>query len=324
MRVAVVGAGIAGLAAARELTQSGSEVVIFEKSGRVGGRIRIESVDQFVFDMGATSVAPRGRAIENVLLNELSQEGLVKIAKPIWTMAYGRVSPGEASHVNIERYCFEAGMDELPKRLTVGLDVRLNCDAGTIHADGDRWIVAEEVFDAVILSMSVTEAQQFIHRSQLNRYVPNARYRACLSVGLGYAFADPEVNYHALVEPEQRSPVIWFSFESVKCSGRAPEGQCAIVAQFGPQYSADHFEDSESEIAHEAYVSLARILGDKYLTPSTYKITRWRYSQPESIVNFESANPAGSKLLLAGDGLLGARVELAYETGVMAARRLLG
>jgi len=53
MTTAIVGAGIAGLAAAREITQAGGEAVVFEADDRVGGRIQTIRHDGFQFDVGA-------------------------------------------------------------------------------------------------------------------------------------------------------------------------------------------------------------------------------------------------------------------------------
>ena len=52
MAVVVVGAGLAGLAAARHLTRHGVEVTILEASDGVGGRVRTDLVDGFRFDRG--------------------------------------------------------------------------------------------------------------------------------------------------------------------------------------------------------------------------------------------------------------------------------
>jgi protoporphyrinogen oxidase len=48
-----VGAGIAGLGAARRIQQAGGTPVVFEAADRVGGRIRTIRRDGFVFDVGA-------------------------------------------------------------------------------------------------------------------------------------------------------------------------------------------------------------------------------------------------------------------------------
>ncbi|MDP3712727.1 MAG: protoporphyrinogen oxidase [Mycobacteriales bacterium] len=51
--VAVVGGGMAGLAAAAELTAAGARVIVLEASGRVGGKLRSSEVGGLVVDEGA-------------------------------------------------------------------------------------------------------------------------------------------------------------------------------------------------------------------------------------------------------------------------------
>ena len=50
--VAVVGAGLAGLAAARTLAGAGRSIVVLEASDGVGGRVRSDIVDGFILDRG--------------------------------------------------------------------------------------------------------------------------------------------------------------------------------------------------------------------------------------------------------------------------------
>ena len=56
-RVAVVGAGIAGLTAAYELQTRGVEVEVFEREPTPGGRMRSESLDGYVIERGAQFIA---------------------------------------------------------------------------------------------------------------------------------------------------------------------------------------------------------------------------------------------------------------------------
>lgn len=59
MRVAVVGGGMAGLAAAHELAAGGAEVVLLEGSDRLGGKLRLGEVGGMTLDLGAESVLAR-------------------------------------------------------------------------------------------------------------------------------------------------------------------------------------------------------------------------------------------------------------------------
>ncbi len=61
--VVVVGAGFAGLAAARELTRQGHDVLVFEGRDRVGGRSFTGSVAGLPVDMGGTFVGPTQDAV---------------------------------------------------------------------------------------------------------------------------------------------------------------------------------------------------------------------------------------------------------------------
>lgn len=61
--VVVVGAGFAGLAAARELTRQGHDVLVFEGRDRVGGRSYTGSVAGSPADMGGSFVGPTQDAV---------------------------------------------------------------------------------------------------------------------------------------------------------------------------------------------------------------------------------------------------------------------
>ena len=57
--VAIIGAGMAGLAAARALTQAGHTVTLFEKSRGVGGRVATRRIGDCIVDHGAQNIKPQ-------------------------------------------------------------------------------------------------------------------------------------------------------------------------------------------------------------------------------------------------------------------------
>ncbi|XP_050424955.1 lysine-specific histone demethylase 1A [Adelges cooleyi] len=73
-RVVVIGAGIAGLAAAQQMQQFGMEVVVLEARDRVGGRIATFRKNTYVADLGAMVVTGLGGNPVTVLSKQINME----------------------------------------------------------------------------------------------------------------------------------------------------------------------------------------------------------------------------------------------------------
>jgi predicted NAD/FAD-dependent oxidoreductase len=324
MRVGVVGAGISGLGAARTLAAGGHEVVIFEALPHVGGRIHTVATGGFVFDSGATSISPRGRALEKAMMEEISNEGLHRIERPIFVHNSLRVSAGDPAKNKIERYCYVEGNHVLPERLASGLEIRYMTLVEALEKSAGGYKIAGEEFDAAVLAVPAPEAMPLLESVGNNRPFGNAVYRPCLTLMLGYALPPPDVKYHALLDPDSGHPLVWLSIESLKSPGRAPDGKTALLAQMGPQFSKLYFDADERAIFDTVADIVVRLFGKNWdVAPEVAAIKRWRYSQPEMTAMFENVNRAGQRLLVAGDGVSGGRTEYAYDAGVKAARLLM-
>jgi len=66
MRIAVVGGGITGLAAARAVAESGTEVTLFEASNQMGGKIRTEILDGVIVEHAPDSFLARDPMTANL------------------------------------------------------------------------------------------------------------------------------------------------------------------------------------------------------------------------------------------------------------------
>ncbi len=321
MKVAIIGAGMAGLAAARTLKQSGIESVVFEKSRGVGGRVATRRQDGFIWDTGATSITPRGKHIEDLMLNQLDTSELVEVKLPIYTHTGLRVSPGDPRRTT-PRYTYQSGNTVLPKLLAKELDVRLDTQIDNIQADGAGFRILDERYDGLVLTPPIPQTATLLWSLGESRPIGGAKYRACITVLLGYAVALPDTHYHSLLDPDQRHPLTWLCLESVKSPGRAPEGGSALCAQLSREFTQTYYEAPDAQLVETVSGYVARIYGAGFSTPTASNVMRWKYSQPETLANFESVNPPGSRLVIASDGLLGGHVEDAYEVGVRAAKVL--
>ena len=322
MRVGIVGAGISGIAAARTLRASGAEVVLFEKSRGVGGRCATRRVGGYTFDHGATSIAPRGKSLERVMLEELPTEDLVRVTQSIYTHSALRVAPGSSGRGSAPRYVYRQGISQLAKLLAKDLDVRLQHQIDSLTPEGKEWIIGEERFQALILTAPVPQTTLLLWQLNEKRPTANVSYRSCISILLGYS-KPLETPYHALIDVEQRHPLGWMSIESVKSPDRAPEGHSAFVMQLSASFSLEHYMDEDPILVDTAVSFVSRLYGEDWNEPEVKQVQRWKYSQPEGFADIATVNRLGDSLVIAGDGFMGPRIEDAYESGLAAARLIL-
>lgn len=66
-KIAVVGAGVTGLAAAHALVAAGQDVVVFERSGFLGGRTRSERMNGFLIEQGPNCIVGPAPAAEGLI-----------------------------------------------------------------------------------------------------------------------------------------------------------------------------------------------------------------------------------------------------------------
>lgn len=321
MRVGVVGAGVAGLSAARALKAGGAEVVVFEAARRLGGRCSTDQIGEYAFDPGATSIVPRGLDVERVILHELDTTDLVEVALPVYTHDGRRVFFGTGVPPT-PRYCYRQGIQRFAELLAEGLDVRFDCRVLHIEQTDGQYDVLGEKFDALVLALYVEDAIALAKSGGTDTHANNTRYRCCLSVLLGFE-TEFDAPFHAVVAEESMHPMHWLSIESLKVPGRAPAGCTALVVQMGPKYSKWNFGARTHNIVSDALVDVERVLGPGFESPVVSEVVRFERSQPDSVSRFESVNASRSRIVIAGDGVEGGRVEHAFSTGQKAAKLLL-
>lgn len=263
-------------------------------------------------------------------MNELDTSDLVRVERPIYVLRGLRIEPGGRDMP--DRFVYRSGINQLGKLLGAELDIRFEHTVERFekHHPGYRIHFATpsglgdtNLFDGIVISIPAPQAHAILSASGESRSIEFVHYRSCLSVLMGFSELLETPPYHALIEPEQTHPLTWLSIESVKSPDRAPVGHTAMVAQLSPAYSRLHYESSDQIIISATLQYLTRLYGERFAKAEVTDVKRWRYSLPENIAMFGSVNPVGAKVVLAGDGLLGGRVEYAYETGILAADRML-
>jgi len=115
--VLIVGAGVAGLAAAMELTANGLKVCLIEARDRIGGRIYTfrEELDSIPLELGAEFV--HGKAPETFSIADALGLPLVDVTASHWSVVDGRLIRSEESWSELDSIMKRLKEEKGPDRL---------------------------------------------------------------------------------------------------------------------------------------------------------------------------------------------------------------
>lgn len=166
-RVAVIGGGISGVAAARALHDRGIEVVVLDRGHRIGGRMAVRTLrdtglpyDGRVVDVGAAYLTATGAVFRTVVDSWLDHA----LLRP-WTDTF--VTSGPDGRVSAAtgplRYAAPLGLRSLVEDLAADLPVLVHPDAVEAVDRADDGVVVDGVpFDAAVLAMPGPQALDLV------------------------------------------------------------------------------------------------------------------------------------------------------------------
>jgi predicted NAD/FAD-dependent oxidoreductase len=314
--VVVVGAGLAGLAAARELERRGRRVTVIDKGRSVGGRLATRRVDGARLDHGAQFFTQRGPEMA-ALVAELSEAGLVRV----WCRGFTEPD-GHPRHVVV------GGMNALAKHLASGLqDVRTGVPATAVRHTRSGWVVdtaAGQVTAAAALltapvpqSLALLDAGGTRLDAGIRPVLDEIAYDSAMAVlvVLDRPAAVPAPGAVQLAH----GPFSFVADNRVKGISEVT----ALTLHTTDAWSRPRWDLDDDTVLAEALAAAAPWLGDAEVVDAQVK--RWRYASPRRgwpepcCVAVDGDEPQ----VLAGDAFDGPRVEGAYRSGLAAATAVL-
>lgn len=334
--IAVVGAGIAGLAAARLLARAGAPVHVFDKGRSVGGRVSTRRDDAGrSFDHGAqyfTAESDRFRA----QVAEWAAEGLAAE----WTGRLAAIDcdldgcrpadpPGEK-----RRYVGVPAMNAVAKRLAeevaeAGGRVTTGVRVAPLKRGDGRWRLAGEAgeplgdFARVLVTAPAPQAAELLTPSPaLSNAAKSVRMTGCWAVmaSFGKPIAAPFdgafVNGHF-----EATPLSWVARDGSKPE-RPETGDCWVL-HGSPVWSEANLEITPERAIDALLAGFWRAVGLTPQAPAAGSAHRWRFALPTNPLPERALADRGLGLFAAGDWCGGPRVEGAYLSGLSAGEAIL-
>ena len=310
MRIAIVGAGMAGLSCGQRLSRLGHEVRLFDKGRGPGGRMATRRMEDggttLHFDHGAQYFTARDpRFVEQVAHWEASG------VAARWAAA------GDDAWVGTP------AMNAPLKAMAGELGVQFGTRIEQLVRDGEGWQIDGEGapdarFDAVLVAVPAEQAGPLLqpHAPAMARLADQTASDPCWTLMAG--FEAPL----ALVQDtlRQRGPIGWAARNNAK-PGRASE-ECWVV-QASPEWSRAHLEDNAETVAAALLAALAEANGGPLPRQLGATAHRWRFAR-SGTAGEEALWDAEQRIGVCGDWLIGPRVEAAYMSGLLLAEAVGG
>lgn len=320
LTIAVIGAGISGLAAARTLADCGFEVTVFDKGRGPGGRMSTRRTNtSFRFDHGTQYFTAKDERFRRYV-EAWHELGVVKK----WDGRIVELDGGEISpHESSDRYVGVPGMNAVCKHLAHELNVVTKTRIDQL-ADGARWeLVADATslgrFDAVVVAIPPAQAADLLSFSpSLCDQITATSMAPCWAAM--FAFRD-NIEFPADGAFVRNSAISWIARDSSKPS-RQTESDCWVV-HGSAEWSSERIERESDEIRDQLLAEFLSLVGAESVEPLHAVAHRWRFANPTRYLKSGFLADNETRLLVCGDWCLGNRVEAAFLSGVSAARALV-
>ena len=334
--IAIVGAGMAGIACARTLVQAGHRVTVFDKSQGLGGRMSTRGSAFGTFDHGAQYFTVRDARFELALQ---TTPGLCRpwSANTVRVLdSHGRVAsaglPARESH-----WVPTPGMNALvsawAKPLTAAGNVELHTRVTSIEPDAlhkNQWQLRTagdgesshvySGFDAVVLAIPHPQAQELLSSTPkgvaLAKKTANVSVAPCWTLMLAYPQAvQPGLTtlgpqWNAARSTHHR--IAWLARESSK-PGRGRVERWTVQASAA--WSQEHLQDDAQRVQAKLIKAFSEITGIR-AEPAHMDVHRWTYAKTEKALGQSHLWDAKSGLGVCGDWCIGHRVEDAFVSGL--------
>jgi len=322
--VLIVGSGMAGLMAARTLSQNGIESLIVDKKTSVGGRLSTMRLGPGLGDVGAQFFTVRTPVFQ-VLVDQWIAEGLVYK----WSDGWSDSSLGTAAPAGHPRYAVRDGMHALAARLAQDVSIRTIVPLVSIRTVGQNWTAQdndglEYTSHAVILTPPVPESLRLLDAGQV-QLAPSDRealerltYVPCIA-GLLRVIGSVHLPEPGAIQ-QPNAPVSWISDNQRK--GISADA-AVITLHASPELSRQLWDATDAEAVAELQKALQPHLD------STSKIVesiiyRWQHAVPTTLHPERYLKAVGlAPLIFAGDAFRWPRVEGAALSGIAAANALI-
>ncbi|MDE1165048.1 MAG: FAD-dependent oxidoreductase [Pseudomonas sp.] len=320
--IAIIGTGIAGLAAAQALHKAGHAYRLFDKSRGAGGRMSSKRSEAGSLDLGAQYFTARDRRFVDQV-NQWKAQGLVAEWTPLlYNAKEGQLSPSPDEQV---RYVGTPRMGAIAKAMAVEEFTTFNCRITEVFRGAHHWHLLDAEgcshgpFSHVIVAVPAPQATALLAAApKLAGVVAGVQMEPTWAIALAFDTPLETPMQGCFV---QGSPLDWVARNRSK-PGRN-DSPDTWVLHATSQWSKQHIDLPKEAVIEHLHGAFAELVNCAMPAPAFSIAHRWLYARPAGNHEWGALADADLGLYVCGDWCLSGRVEGAWLSGQDAARRLI-
>lgn len=309
MKIAIIGAGIAGLSAAT-LLKSHHQVSLFDKGRSVGGRLSHRRRGNFDFDHGAQYLTVRDVRFAEFLKNHCQAQTFSPWHADFVSIKQGKICSRRRWHD--DHLVGKPSMNGIAKSLARNLDVSTSTTVTAINAIGGMWQLVDDknqqlgLFDWVVCSAPVAQTKALLPQEcSFLSQIESIQMKPCYTLMLGFD-ESPISEFDAAHVSD--TVLSWIACNHSK-PGR--DTKPSLVINSTNTWADQHFALETGEVTSKLIAATEHILAMK-LTPTHIDVQRWRYANISKQTGPQAFIDDDAKLAAIGDWCIKGRVESAF------------
>ena len=320
-KIAIIGAGLAGLNLARLLGEL-ADVIVFEKSNKLGGRLSTLSEQGFSFDHGAQFFTAKNPAFQTFVKELEDHHAAEQWNARFVELKFDEIQSERTWDKDFPHYVGSPAMNSIAQYLARNIDIRFNQTITGIKKIKANWLLEtanSEIgpFDWLIIAIPAEQANDLLPKNLSPKMMlQDLKMQPCFTLMLGYEIEN-FFDWDAAFVSD--SILSWVSVNSSKPNRGKP---LSIIAMSTNEWANQNLSKSDSIIINEMLKELAKISGKTLNEASFIKLKRWKYAnafkqeQALEIIDYPL------KLAFCGDWCISGRIESAFMSSLNLANKL--
>ncbi|RMG53679.1 MAG: FAD-binding protein [Gammaproteobacteria bacterium] len=314
-RIAIVGAGMAGLTCATALELAGPEVIVFEAAYHPGGRMACLRQDGYEFDSGLPYFSAADERFRFTLEHWLEE---------------GVIAPWEGWFVDLEHgnflrreqaapwYVGVPNMGSLARHLSGLCRVECGVRVAGIRREDGRWRLSDAAgrdlghFDQVLLAVPAAVAGRLLEAVVPEWHERLSALEATRTWVLMLGFAERQALFFDAAYVSD-SPINWMARNNSK-PGRAERESWVVEAT--PEWTRHFAHLAPEEVAVRLFRAMQEASGVHLDAPQLRVLRAWQPGRAIDVLGEPWLYDSDAGLGLCGDWCLGTTVEAAFLSGL--------